>query len=465
MNDAPSVTDALVAFAIACASSPAPAPAMRRARDAIAESVACMLAGSVSDGARISQALPGRTAPGAQATVAGTALRAGPVEAAFLNALAAHALDYDDMNATFFGHPSCTLVPAVLACSEIRAVSGPDLIGAYVVGLEIDARLGRIANPQHYQRGWHSTSTLGIFGATAAAGRVLGLTAAQLRHALGIAASQAGGVRANFGTMTKALHAGRAAGDAVQAALLARAGYTASPRALDGPSGFLASFGAATMTPEDIAAAFDPHAELEIVGAGIGYKPYACCGCATAAIDALLELRRRHALPASEVASIECRIHPLARNVMTYEAVEDELQAKYSIPYCLAVAMVDGRVGIGQFTAARRNDAQVMNMLQRVTVVGDPTVALADGNFAGHVIVTTRSGRQHDRRVDVPRGDPRNPLDPAAVQAKFVECAEAAGLGAERIGALRTRLDALGHAQDAGDLARALATPSPSLRP
>lgn len=451
--------DALVDLLDALTTRPLPPLALVRAREAVANAAADMLAGSTSAAARIAQRLPGRCAAAGAATVAGTALRASFVDAALLNGLAVHALDWDDMNATLFGHPSCTLVPAILACVEAVPASGGVLLAAYIAGLEVDARLGRIANPDHYRRGWHATATLGVLGATAAASRMLGLAPDTTRHALGTAASAAGGLRANFGTMTKALHAGRAAAEGVHAALLARAGYTASSEALDGPSGFFAALGASHATPAAIRTAFDPAAPLEIVRAGIGYKPYACCGCATAAMDALLELRTEHALAAEDVTSIECRIHPLARDVMPYAAPADELQAKYSLSWCLAVVLADGVAGIEQFQPARLADPAVHDLRARIEIRDDASLPLADGNFAGRVEIAMNDGRRLARRVDVPRGDPRRPIEPHLAQAKFDVCARRAGMAPARVERLRDLLARLPDLPDAALLAGALAVP------
>src|SRR6185295_15005941 len=175
-------------------------------------------------------------------TVFGTPVRASMSGAALANGTAAHALDYDDMCFVSLAHPSAPLVPAVLAAAESARLSGRAVLDAYVVGFEIEARLGRLMNPRHYQRGWHCTSTLGTIGAAAAVGRLLGLDAAAAGHALAIAASQASGLKENFGTMVKPLHAGLAARNGVLAALLARGGMVASRQAFEGPQGFLRAF-------------------------------------------------------------------------------------------------------------------------------------------------------------------------------------------------------------------------------
>src|SRR5204862_933988 len=173
-------------------------------------------------------------------TVLGTDVRCAPADAALANGTAAHALDFDDMCFVSLAHPSAPLVSGALAVAEMIGAPGRALLDAYVVGFEIEARLGRVMNPRHYQRGWHCTSTLGTIGAAAAASRLLGLDATRTAHALSIAASEASGLKENFGTDVKPLHAGLAARNGVHAALLAKNGMKASERAIDGPQGFLA---------------------------------------------------------------------------------------------------------------------------------------------------------------------------------------------------------------------------------
>jgi 2-methylcitrate dehydratase PrpD len=216
----------------------APPGARLRAATALLDTVGVTLAGALEPASRAVQDVI--AAEGGDAcTVLGSALRSTAPGAALANGTAAHALDYDDMCFVSLAHPSAPLVPALLAAGELSGASGSAILDAYVMGFEVEARLGRVMNPRHYQRGWHCTSTLGAIGAAAAASRVMGLDAGRTCHALAIAASEASGLKENFGTMVKPLHAGLAARDGVLAALLARSGLTASERALDGPQGFL----------------------------------------------------------------------------------------------------------------------------------------------------------------------------------------------------------------------------------
>ncbi|HEY2904597.1 MAG TPA: MmgE/PrpD family protein, partial [Vicinamibacterales bacterium] len=224
------------------ASGAPPAAARARAAAAVLDTIGVALAGASEPAAQIVRATIAADGGGA-CVVMGARDGASAANAALANGTAAHALDFDDMCFVSLAHPSAPLVAAAIAAAEHAHASGRMVLDAYVVGFEIEARLGPILNPRHYQRGWHCTSTIGTIGAAAAASRVLGLDAAKTAHALSIAASEASGLKENFGSMVKPLHAGLAARNGVLAALLAQAGMTASAAAIDGPQGFLAATG------------------------------------------------------------------------------------------------------------------------------------------------------------------------------------------------------------------------------
>ena len=266
-----------------------PAAARDAAARAVLDTIGVVLAGASEPAARAVQ----RVVMDSQGpcTILGLAASAGAGDAALANGTAAHALDYDDMCFVSLAHPSAPLVAAALAAAETAGASGRSLLDAYVVGFEIEARLGRAMNPRHYQRGWHCTSTIGTIGAAAAAARLLGLDAKAAGHALAIAASEASGLKENFGTMVKPLHAGLAARNGVLAAQLAAAGMTASAAAIDGPQGFLAAMDSAQPALDEIAA--DLGSRWEILDTGITVKLYPSCAGTHPALDALLDLKRR----------------------------------------------------------------------------------------------------------------------------------------------------------------------------
>jgi len=286
MTDASGALAAIAAFA---AGSTPPAAARRRAAAAVLDTVGVMLAGASEPAARIVQTVAVEEGRG-DCGIVGTALRASASHAALANGTAAHALDYDDMCFVSLAHPSAPLVAAAIAAAEAAGASGAALLDGYVVGFEVEGRLGRVMNPAHYERGWHCTSTIGTVGAAAAVARILGLDVPAIGHAIAIAASEASGLKENFGTMVKPLHAGLAARNAILAARLAAAGLTASAHALDGAQGFLAAMDSATRSLDDAIA--DLGARWEIVDTGITVKLYPSCAGTHPSLDAVLDLRR-----------------------------------------------------------------------------------------------------------------------------------------------------------------------------
>ena len=353
--------------------------------------------------------------------ILGTPLTASAANAALANGTAAHALDYDDMCFVSLAHPSAPLVAAALAVGELTGASGVALLDAYVVGFELEGRLGRAMNPRHYQRGWHCTSTLGTIGAAAACARLLGLDAAAAGHALAIAASEASGLKENFGTMVKPLHAGLAARNGVVAALLAQAGMTASAAAIDGPQGFLKAMDGETLSLE---VAADLGSRWEIVDTGITVKLYPSCAGTHPTLDALLDLKRRDGFAAEDVEAIEVGVDPIVPTILLYDRPSSGLEGKFSMPFCAAAAIVRGHVGIDTFEAAALTDPAIVAMQARVTMTVDPTLdASAPSLTQARVTVRLRDGRVLTASANGARGYPERPAGDEELAAKFTSCA------------------------------------------
>ena len=281
-----------------------PAPALHWAKVAILDTVGCTLAGSAEPCARIADRVVTGGASSGPSLIFGTDRRAAPLDAALINGTAAHALDYDDVSNSMGGHPSAPLLPALFALAETRNTDGRAFLAAFVTGFETETRIGRGVNFHHYEKGWHPTATLGVFGATAACCHLLGLPQEQTAVALGLAASFASGVKANFGTMTKPLHVGHCSRNGLLAALLAADGFTANPGAFEHKQGFLAVFNGAGNFNAD-AILRDWGAPWDIVEPSVGIKQYPCCGSTHSAVDAMLMLVREHDLTPAMVARVE----------------------------------------------------------------------------------------------------------------------------------------------------------------
>lgn len=398
-----------------------PALARTRAAAAILDTLGVTLAGAAELPSRIVQQVVGEEG-GDACRVFGTHARASASGAALANGTAAHALDYDDMCFVSLAHPSAPLVAALLSAAELARASGRAVVDAYVVAFELEARLGRIMNPRHYRRGWHCTSTLGSIGAAAAVSRLLGLDAAAAGHALAIAASEASGLKVNFGTMVKPLHAGLAARNGVLAALLAKRGMSASGRALDGPQGFLAAMDSQHATLGDEAA--DLGTRWEILDTGITVKLYPSCAGTHPSLDAILGLRRRERFTADDLERIDIEVDSITPTVLIYDHPKTGLEAKFSMQFCAAAAVVYGRVGIDTFQADRLTDPLVTALMSRVAMRVDPAL---DGTgpplTQARVTVQIRDGREATQAVNGAHGYPEHPADDDELGAKFMACA------------------------------------------
>ena len=413
------VTQAAADFLQAFESAEVPGAAADLIKLATLDCVGCMVVGSASRAATILSDWLSEMGGRPEAVVVGRGFRAPAVMAALVNGTAGHALDFDDMSPTM-NHPSVVLLPALLALSEKIGVSGRDFIAAYLAGFEVFARLCRAMNPPHYYRGWHATSTIGTLGAAAAASKLLRLDGAQTRMALGIAASNAAGIRQNFGSMVKPLHAGQAASNGAYAALLAQRGYSADLSALDGPQGFISVFGG---TPEvSVEPAVFDDGPLEILTSGIGFKRFACCGAIHTGIDAMLELVEHYQVDPKQVRGIEYAVNRRAPEILIHSRPQTPLESKFSMEYSLAIALVDRWAGLPQYTEERQEDPLVRDLMSRVRVSVDATFPHEYATFPAAVTVHMTDGRKLSSRVDVPRGYPTNPLTPEELHRKFREC-------------------------------------------
>lgn len=384
---------------------------------AITDILACIVAGAHTAPAEIARRFALSQAAQGSAAILGTSQRSAPAPAAFVNAVAGHVLDFDDMTPIMIGHPSVTLVPAILAIAQTRAMRMSDVLDAYVAGFEVAAWFGRRMIPAHYDAGWHSTSSIGVFGSTTACARLLGLDARATLNALGIAASLACGIRANFGSMTKSLHAGHAAEAGVRAAMLSAAGFTANTTLFDQSGGFFDLYG--TQSPARYTLA---DGRLEIDATGIGLKPYACCGAGVSAMDAAIDVMRRHNLRPVRIKSAQCRVSVMASRIMPYEKAADGLQAKYCLPYCIAVGLLDGAGGNAQFEDERVLRDDVQSLLQQVKVTIDDSMAQGQGLFGVELRIVLDDGSILVESLDTPRGHPTRPMSEDALGEKFLDC-------------------------------------------
>jgi 2-methylcitrate dehydratase PrpD len=400
-----------------------PPAAIHFAKAAILDTIGVTLAGSLEPAARIVRrnASAGQTGP---SLLLGCAQRTSVLTAALVNGTAAHVLDFDDCSNTLGGHPSAPVVPALLALGEAVGSSGKDLLLAYVAAYETQARIARGVNFWHYEKGWHPTATLGVFGAAAGCGRLLGLADEQIEIALGVAVSFASGVKANFGTMTKALHVGHAARNGLFAALLARDGFTAAADAFEHKQGFLAVFNGPGSF--DVSRILDGWANpLDIVEPGVAIKQYPCCGSIHPALDAMLQLVRAHRFSPESVEQIQSWTHSRRLAHTNRPNPEGPLEAKFSVQYCLARAAVDGKVVLEHFEGGALHDARIRSVMKKVQAAPYTDAQFDPSNhFGAEVKVTMSDGCVLAAKVDQALGrTSSNPLPPELLRAKFDACA------------------------------------------
>ena len=396
---------------------------VRTAVAGIVDTVAVTLAGAPEPAVRIVRDTLDEGS-GGSCLIFGDSARTTPLNAALINGVAAHAIDYDDMASAMGGHPSVPLTPVVFALSESLDRSGAELLDAYIVGFEAECRLGRAVHPHHYGAGWHPTSTLGVFGAGAAAARLLGLDVEQTATVLALCASMASGVKANFGTMTKPLHVGRCAHDGLIAALLVKRGFTAKLNALEQKEGFFAAFdGLGNVHVERMMADLD--GPLEIEGRDIGLKQFPCCGSTHPAILAMLQLVERAKIAPFDVAAINIRAHKARLPHTNNPEPTSALGAKFSIQYAAVRALLTGPPRLDDFEGQAFCEPEVRRLLQTVKVEAMPEGSGdVRAQFAAEVVVQTRDGRELASRVTGALGrGPENPMSDAEMWAKFEDCA------------------------------------------
>jgi 2-methylcitrate dehydratase PrpD len=434
-----------------------PQAAVAWTKAAILDTVGVTLAGAGEDCARIVAATLGGAA--GPCLIFGSDRRTSPLDAALINGTAAHALDFDDVSNSLGGHPSAPILPALFALAETGDCTGADFVAAYVAGFETETRIARGVHHHHYEKGWHPTATLGVFGATAACCRLLQLDAGQTAQALAIAASHASGIKANFGTMTKPLHVGHTARSGLFAALLAKGGFTANNAALEHKQGFLMVYNGAGNFDAD-AILKDWGNPYDVTRPGPAFKQYPCCGSTHPALDALLALRGEHAMPADKIMRIESWTHPRRLAHTNRPDPKTGLDAKFSVQYCLARAALQGEIRLEDFEGHAHDDPTVRALMARIHAAPYPDADAGNETALGaEVRVTFAGGEVIAKKVGAALGrGPDNPLPQGALAAKFVNCARRA-LPAPAVARLQQLLDTLDAQPSVKSVVAAIETP------
>lgn len=416
MATPPPVTDTLAQFVTQTEFAAISEKALANAKMHLLDTLGVALAGTREPIAAIALDYCKRIGPAHESTIWGTKLKAAAPTAAFANGLLAHALDYDDWDAFIHvGHPTSMLLGAALSVGESTAASGKELLKAYVLGIEVMGKLA--ANcPNVQDRGFHSTPVWGSLGAAVACASLVKLDAGQLKAALGIAASAAGGIHRQQGSMVKPFHAGNAARNGAEAALLARSGFTADTAILEAPRGFCDTFfGPATCNYEQMIENIGQPFFLESPGLGLKWHP--CSAPQFLAADAALHLKHEHQIEYEDVARIEVRIPPLRYQRHYAAEVKTGLRGKFAINYVVALCLLDGKLELATFTDEKVNQAKVQQALGKVQVICDDSIP-EPGPYCP-VSVDLKSGARHSFTARIAKGDPRNPMTETEVIEKF----------------------------------------------
>jgi 2-methylcitrate dehydratase PrpD len=399
---------ALARYAINATHAEIPTAAQHEAKRSLLNWIGCAVGGSRHPAVDKALAALAPFAASDQCTVIGRHERTDALQAALINGLSAHVLDFDDTHLRTLLHPSVPVASALLALGERQPISGRDFLLAFIVGVEIECRAANAIWFAHNSH-WYITGTAGVFGAAAAVARVLGLNEDQTTHALGIAGAQAAGTREMAGTMTKAFIHGRAAQNGMLAALLAQQGFTSAETSLEGPHGF--------------ANVLAPDRDLAALTAGLGttyeilsnsYKPFACGVVAHPVIDACIQLRNENHLHAEDVASVALRVNPRALELTGIREPPNGLKSKWSIYHSAAVALVDGAAGEHQYSDERVNAPEVRALRATISAAADAQLH----EIAAHVTVTLKSGRALDKRIDRVVGSAENPMNDRDLEMK-----------------------------------------------
>ncbi|MFC2009216.1 MmgE/PrpD family protein [Chloroflexota bacterium] len=411
------ITEKIVDSVLGTQYSHLPQEAIERAKQCVLDCTGVALAACTYPIAAILESYLDEVGGHEQCSVLGLGTRTSTVNAALVNGTLCHALDYDDTHLPALAHPTTTVLPAVLAAAERTEAGGKEVLLALILGIEVFTRIGGVVNPGHWYRGFHATGTLGAFGAVSATGKLLNLNREQMVNAFGIAASEAAGLKQNFGTMTKPFHAGHAAESGVKAALLAKRGFTAAKDAFEGRLGF-----ANVLTDSRNFAYLEHFGDpWEVAGPGMFFKRSPSCGGTAAAIWALESLIQEHDIRPEQVERIDAGTNPAGPEQLIYTEPKNALQAKFSMQFCLALMLTERQTRLADFTDEKVNDPQMVELMKRINLYVDPeltkTVPREWGDKTKRVNVKLKNGREYGRTTDFKH------LSWGELVEKYEECA------------------------------------------
>ena len=436
-----SETHALASYVVTSRLDEIPDDVRHEARRAIVNYMGCAAGGSGHPAVDIAIRALGPYSGRPTASILGRVERLDPLHASLMNGISSHVHDYDDTTPKNYSHPSSPVASALFAYASVNPVSGRDFMHAFILGFEAESRVGNAVYPAHYDAGWHITGTAGVFGAAAAIGRLLGLPVQEMIWAIGLAATQAAGLREMFGSMAKAFHPGRSAQNGYAAALLAKEGFTSGEHGIEGPRGFAAVQ----------AAAYD----LSKITTGLGvdfdlrvntYKPFPCGIVNHPTIDGAIQIHDAHRIDPQSVAAVRLRVAPLVMDLCNQQNITKGLQGKFSVYHGAAVGLVRGKAGLAEYSDDAVNDRDVKRVRERTTAIGDPSVSEDQARLEVELV----SGQTIVLFVEKSLGNLNRPMTDRQLNAKFRDQAVLA-LPAAQVDTLLDlcwRIDGLGNVNE-----------------
>ena len=458
------VTDEVAVFVVSTQSRDIPKDVAHLGKRSVLDGIGLALAGAASECGHIAHRYLASMgiATGNGSTVIGSSLRLPARFAAFANGLAIHADDYDDTQLAvakdrvygLLTHPTAPALPPALALAERDRRSGADLMLAYQVGVEVECKVAEAILPRHYQHGFHSTATCGSIGAAAGAAKLLGLDRDATRRAISIGATQAGGLRENFGTMTKPFHAGRAAENGVTAAEIAALGFTASPNGLEADRGFFRAAGGG-YSPEMIMGKLANPWTFHFPGVSI--KPHPSGSLTHPGMAVMMELIRKHDIKPERVKRVAVGTNHNMPNALIHHQPGNELQAKFSMEFCMSILLLERKGGLEQFTDEVVNRPDVQAMIRKVRFGVHPEAEAAGFDKMTTIIeIELDDGKVIKGRADFGKGSPANPMTDEELSEKFRQCAAWGGLDRDRTKAVLDLVWRIEELRDVNELTRLL---------
>jgi 2-methylcitrate dehydratase PrpD len=445
------VSERLARFVADTRASDIPSHVRHEAKRALLNFFATALGGCQDQAIQLGLGVLSQFAGPGAALIIGRNERVDGLTAAFINAASSNVFDFDDTHVPTVIHPTAPVAPALLALASLRRVSGVDLLNAFILGVEIECRLGNAASPGHYRRGWHITATCGVFGAAAAAGKLLALDPRRMVWAFGNASAQSSGLVETLGSMAKSIGVGNAARNGLLSALLAEQGFAGPDRPLEGPRGFMAVMGEGHDPAPDLAPHLARHSAPLTAGLGESweilhntYKPYPCGVVLNPVIDAVLELRERHHLHADQIHSVTVTGHPLLGERTNRPAPASGREGQVSAQHSAAVALLHGAAGVAQYTDLAVSDPSTLTLRAKVHVEDDDAMAVGTAKVA----VRLNDGREFQATVEQARGSLSRPLTDAELEQKL---ASLAAYGCPKLDTAPL-IDAIWAIEDMGDV-------------